>query len=238
MSVALHPAAGHGVFQHIGCGEQGRGAVALVVVRHGGAFAPFEWQARPGVVKPLLVQRQNNGVFGGIEIKADHIAQLGLKMRIVRALEASDEMGLKLMRFPDALGRTQQNPCCLGRYPTGPVRSLVRRRAHGQRDHARRLLFWMGALPGLQVSSRKSPSTPSCAKRRCQRHTIGQLALTAAAMRCAGLRSSDAKMIFARCTCFSGALRLAVIVSSRAQSNLVTRTQNRLSPATRLARQK
>jgi hypothetical protein len=31
----------------------------------------------------------------------------------------------------------------------------------------------IGAVPGLRVLSRSKPSTPSSAKRRCQRHTAG-----------------------------------------------------------------
>ncbi len=53
VTVALHAAANHGALEHVERGEQGGGAVALVVVRHGPGFARLERQARLGAVERL-----------------------------------------------------------------------------------------------------------------------------------------------------------------------------------------
>ena len=59
-----------------------------------------------------------------------------------------------------------------------------------------------GALPGLRVLSLSRPSTPSSAKRCCQRHTAGRLAPTCRATSRTGRWSPEQRMIRARWTCF------------------------------------
>src|ERR1700716_592549 len=77
-----------------------------------------------------------------------------------------------------------------------------------------------GALPGLRVFSRNSPSTPSAMNRACQVHTTG-LALPERRMISAVPQpSAVARIILARHTCFCGALRSATIASSRRRSDL------------------
>lgn len=53
MPVSLHVAADHGAIQDIERGEQGRGPVALVVVRNGRAATALQRQARLGPVERL-----------------------------------------------------------------------------------------------------------------------------------------------------------------------------------------
>ena len=81
-----------------------------------------------------------------------------------------------------------------------------------------------GALPGGRVLSRSSPSTPSKTKRACQRHTAGRLAPVRCATSSTVSRSAEARMILARCTCFTGRFRSAMIASSRAASSAFTST--------------
>jgi hypothetical protein len=79
-----------------------------------------------------------------------------------------------------------------------------------------------GALPGLRLASRRRPSTPASAKRRCQRHTAGRPTAACLATIATGNRSADAKMIRARATCFWARLRSATIASKRARSSAET----------------
>ena len=55
MPVALHVATDARTIKHIQCGEQGGGAIALVITRHRTATPPFERQPRPGAVKRLYL---------------------------------------------------------------------------------------------------------------------------------------------------------------------------------------
>ena len=73
-----------------------------------------------------------------------------------------------------------------------------------------------------RVLSRRSPSTPSCMKRSCQRQTqvlaLAVCRMISAVPTPAWLR----RMIRARQTCFCGWLRSATIASRRARSSAVT----------------
>jgi hypothetical protein len=73
MPVALHVAADDGAVEHVECGEQGRGAVPLVIVGHRSGPALIHGQARLGAVGRLdlafLVKRQDDGVGGRIDIR-------------------------------------------------------------------------------------------------------------------------------------------------------------------------
>src|SRR5260370_2536903 len=61
VGVAGHAAADYGAVEDVEGGKQGGGAVTLVVVGHGAAFAGLHGQARPGAVArlhlPILVHR-------------------------------------------------------------------------------------------------------------------------------------------------------------------------------------
>jgi len=64
MPVALHAAADHGALEHVERGEQGGGAVALVVVGHSPGLARLERQPRLGAIEGLnlglLVDREHD----------------------------------------------------------------------------------------------------------------------------------------------------------------------------------
>ena len=64
MAVALHAAADDGAIEDIERGEERGGAVALVVVGHGGAASGLQRQARLGTIKGLdlgfFVNRQHH----------------------------------------------------------------------------------------------------------------------------------------------------------------------------------
>jgi hypothetical protein len=81
-----------------------------------------------------------------------------------------------------------------------------------------------GGLPGGRVLSRRSPSTPSCMKRSCQRQTTGLALPERRITSKVPQPSAVARMILARHTCFCGELRSATIASSRWRSSGVTLT--------------
>ena len=66
MAVALHVAADDGPVEDVERSKQGRGAMALVVVRHGAEPALLQRQARQGAIESLdlalLVERKHDGV--------------------------------------------------------------------------------------------------------------------------------------------------------------------------------
>jgi len=98
MPVALHVASDDCPIENIQCGEQGRGSVSLVVVRHGAETPLFHGQARLGTVEGLdlafLVDGQDDGVGRRIDVEANDIAQLADEIGIVGELELSIAVGL------------------------------------------------------------------------------------------------------------------------------------------------
>ena len=109
MAVALHVAADDGAVEHVQGGEQGRGAVPLVVVRHRAGPALLQRQARLGAVErldlALLVDRQHDGVGRRIDVEPDDVAQLGGELRVVGELELPHPVRLQAVGAPDALHR-------------------------------------------------------------------------------------------------------------------------------------
>jgi hypothetical protein len=69
-------------------GEQGGGAVALVVMRHRASATGLERQARLGPVKrldlALLVDREDDGMRRRIDIEANDVLELVGELRVVR----------------------------------------------------------------------------------------------------------------------------------------------------------
>ena len=71
---------------HVESRKQGRGAVALVVVRHRAGAALLHRQARLGAVErldlALFIDRQHQGFVRRIEIKADDVLDLLDELRV------------------------------------------------------------------------------------------------------------------------------------------------------------
>ena len=80
MPVARHAFADDGAVEHVESREQGRGAVALVVMRHRPAAALLHRQPRLGAIKgldlALFIDRQHQGLVGRINRSRDPIARL------------------------------------------------------------------------------------------------------------------------------------------------------------------
>jgi len=87
MAVVRHAAPDDRAVKHVERGEQGGRAVALVVVRHGPAFAWLQREAGLGAVKSLdlalLVDRDDDRVGRRVHVEADNVLDLGGEGRIV-----------------------------------------------------------------------------------------------------------------------------------------------------------
>ena len=139
MPVALHVAADDGAVEHVERGEQRGGAVALVVVGHRPGAALLHRQARLGAVErldlALLVDREDDGMGGRIDVEADDVLELLGELRVVRQLEGPDAVRRELVGLQDALHRAQADAGRLGQHPAGPVGGFARRRPERQIDH-------------------------------------------------------------------------------------------------------
>src|SRR6516162_3948179 len=111
MPMALHVAADNGAVENIERGEQRGRAVALVIVRHRSGATWLHRQSRLGAIESLdlalLVDREDDGVGGRVDIETDHIPELVGELRIVRQLECPDTMRRELVGLEDALHRPQ-----------------------------------------------------------------------------------------------------------------------------------
>src|ERR1700730_13956513 len=83
----------------------------------------------------LLINREDDGVGGRIDIETDDVAELLAKLRVLRQFERPDTVRRELVSFQDALHRTQAHSGRLGKFPARPVGALARRRPQGQIDH-------------------------------------------------------------------------------------------------------
>jgi len=156
VAVALHAAADDLAVEHVQRGEQGGGAMALVVVGHGGEPTLLDRQAGLGAIEgldlALLVERQHDGMGRRIDIETDDVSELGGKLRVVGQLEAAEAVGCQAVRPPDALHRGDADAGRPGHGGTGPVGRLAGRFTQRQGDHLlddRVGQRWHARRPGL-----------------------------------------------------------------------------------------
>src|SRR6266511_3668002 len=228
MPMALHVAADNGAVEDSERGEQRGGAVALVVVRHRSGATWLHRQSRLGVIErldlALLIDREDDGMGGRVDIETDHIPELVGELRIVRQLECPDTVRREMVGLKDALHRPQADPYRLGQHPSRPMSGFSRRRPGHEVDNlldGRGRQRWLARFARLVV---QQPINALLINRACQRHTTG-LALPDRRMISAVPQpSAVARMIWARHTCFCSAQRSATIRSSRRRSTGMTLT--------------
>ena len=140
MPVALHAAPDDLAFKDIEGGEQGGGAIALIIVCHGGAAPLLHRQSGLGAVErldlALLVDAQDHGMGRRIDVETNHILELLGEFGVVGELECAHPMRLQPVPVPDAPHRGGANPHRLGHRRCGPMGRLMRRGLVGQANDA------------------------------------------------------------------------------------------------------
>ena len=113
--------------------------MAFVVVGHGPGAALLHRQTGLGAVErldlALLIDREDDGVGGRIDIETDDVPELLGKFRVLRQLECPDTVRRELVGLQDTLHRTQAHSGGLRQHPARPVGALARRRPQGQIDY-------------------------------------------------------------------------------------------------------
>ena len=131
MAMALHVAADHRAVEDVQGGKQSRSAVPPVIMRSRRRLILLHRQLGLGSLEGLdlrlLVQRQDDGMRGRIDIKTDDVAQLGHEGRIIGELELTDPMRLEPVRAPDPLHRTHADADLFGHHRRRPVGGFARR---------------------------------------------------------------------------------------------------------------
>ena len=123
MSMTLHAGPDNPAVQHVQRREQGRRAIALVVVGQSTRTPFLHGQSRLGTVEcldlALFVDAENQGLVGGIEIEPDHVLHLGSEVLVARDLESVDQVRLEPMRMPDPLNAAvEETPIAFARLRT------------------------------------------------------------------------------------------------------------------------
>jgi hypothetical protein len=176
MPMALRVAANHGSVEQVHRHKQGRRPVPLVVMGHGSGAALLERQPGLGPVErldlALFVDAEHDSVRRRIDVEPDDVAQLADEVGVVgHNLNCRTRCGwspcarqmrcAELMLTPAASAIAPPVQCVA----SGGGSSLVSATRHSAMAESS-----LGMHEG-RVLSRKSPATPSAAKRSCQRQT-------------------------------------------------------------------
>src|SRR5207342_1721661 len=206
--------------------KQGRGAMALVVVRHGAEPALLQRQARQGAIESLdlalLVERKHDGVGRRIDIEPDHVAQLVDEVRIVRELELPITVRLKPVRAFQ-MRRTALALMPLARAIRSAVQWVVSTGGSASVSVTTRAATSgpSGGMREGRVLSCRRPAMPSFMNRSCQRQTQVFDLPVRRMISLVPTPSALERMIAARQACFCEALRSLVIASSRPRTDRV-----------------
>ena len=114
--------------------------MTLVVVGHRPGAALLHRQAGLSAVErldlALVIDREDDGMGGRIDIKADDVAQLAHKLRVGGELELFHPVRLKAVRTPDALDGTRADIDDLRHHGGDPVGRLCWRVSLGEHHDA------------------------------------------------------------------------------------------------------
>ena len=140
VTMALHATADDLAFEHVESGEQRCCPVAFIVVGHRSGAALLHRQTRLGAIQRLdlrfLIDRENDGMSGWINVEPDNVTQLVDELRIVGELELLHFMRLKAVSAPNALDGTGADADCFRHQGGGPVGRLGGRFGLGERHDA------------------------------------------------------------------------------------------------------
>ena len=150
----------------------------------------------------LLVDREHQGVLGRIDVQPDDRREFGRELGVVGMLEGSMRRGCRRCACQIRCTDRKEIPVVLAM--ARPVQWVASPGGSAQvkATTRRTVASAKGALPGLRLASRKSPSTPASAKRRCQRQTAGRPTPARLATAATLSRPTECRMIRARATCF------------------------------------
>jgi hypothetical protein len=113
-AVAVLTGADHFAVENIERGEQGGGAMAFIVVRLTLRQAGAQRQNRSGAIQSLnlalLIHAQYQGTFGRIQIQANDVPDLFLKVRIAGQFELLHTMWLHVVTLPDSVNDASGDP--------------------------------------------------------------------------------------------------------------------------------
>jgi hypothetical protein len=134
----LHALPDDRAVEHVQSGEQGRRAVADIVMGHRAGPAPLHRQPGLRAIQSLdltfLVDREDDGMGRRVDIETDDVADLAGELRIARELEGPQPVRCQAVGAPDLLHRADRQAHDLGHRPAGPVRRLARRLAERPLD--------------------------------------------------------------------------------------------------------
>ena len=148
---------------------------------------------------------------GRIDVETDNVLELRRELRVGRQLEGANAMRRQSVRFEDALHRTQAHASRFRQHPTGRVGCIARWRAEREIDDPLHDGGGKRLLPGCACLFVGEPVDTSAMNRACHRQNHGlRFAEHDTAV---PQPSAVARMMWARHTCFCGALRSATIAS-------------------------
>src|SRR5207237_2606766 len=106
MPAALHTAPDDLAFKDIEGGEQGGGAVALVIVGHGGTTPLLHWQPGLSAVERLdlafLVDAEDHGMGRWIDVEANDLLEFVVGLGVVGDLDRAHRIALEPVPLPNA----------------------------------------------------------------------------------------------------------------------------------------
>ena len=160
-------------------GEEGRGPVPLVIMRHRPRSATFQRETRLCPVERLdlrlLIGAQDQGVLGRIQIQPHDVEQLLFEPRVFAQLEGVNQVRLQTVSFPDPLDQGLIGLQLLGQGTGCPVGGLARLSCRVlRRISATRSLRSFGGRPPRGASC-SIPGMPDSANRRRHRPTVGRV---------------------------------------------------------------
>ena len=127
MPMARHTFSDHFAIKHVERRKQSGCAISLVVVRHRAAAALLHRQPRLSAIKSLnlafLVDAEDQGSLGRIEMQSNDIVELLDKMFVTADLEGLDEMRFEVVLFPNALNTCRTDALRLSHRAYAPVGS-------------------------------------------------------------------------------------------------------------------
>jgi len=146
---------------HIEGSKQRGRAMPLVVMRHGRGPSLLERDAWLCAVErldlALLVDAEHDRALRRIEVKPDNVSDFLLELRVIRNLEALDEVRLQAGLCPDAPDSRRADTNHLPNRRTAPMRRVGRRLVRT----ASLTASLNSEMPEGRVLSRRSPLMPS-----------------------------------------------------------------------------